>query len=199
MAKKAKKAMKEAPKSKPSSNTGVIVGVIVAIVVIIILVLLLRGGKQAAPSAGPTGPTAPTEAVPAKPTLSAVSPEFEKYCKESAGTTAPTLGYTPCACQLEGDSLKINLLNSGKEDIEGVYFEVKGTTKTIYFSDFNNVAAKETHEYTLSVNEIASQLGEKVTDLIVHASQNKKACLNTRLVILSKASCASTCKSSMAS
>ncbi len=198
MAKKAKKAAAKtaaAPRAKPSGNRGVVVGVIVAIVVIIILIFLLKGREAAPAPTGPEAPTVPTAEVPQpKPTLSAVSPEFERYCKESTGTTAPTLGYTPCSCRTEGNELKIALMNSGKEDIQGIYFEVKGETKTIYFSDNNNVAAKQTRDYVFSMDEITSQLGEKIVDILAHPAQNNKACLNTRLIIVSKASCVPQCK-----
>jgi hypothetical protein len=190
--KKAKKAMaREAPKAKPSGNRGLVVGVIVAAVVIIILILLLRG-KEAAPPVptGPEAPAAPTE--PARKTVElAPTPEFNTKCTSADKRTAVTLSYVPGTCTTADGSLTFTMKNPSRTaEVEGVYFEATSTSgKKSYVINNIVVSPGESIDYTISLSDLATAIGETVTDFIVYPSQAGLACLNSRSIVIKQQSC----------
>ncbi len=198
-----KKKQHKKEKHKPKkSYAGLIFGIVAVVVVLVILFFALKGCKkeEAKPTKPtPTEPTKPT--IEPKPKISTKAPNEIRYCEKTTelkeGKIMIALGYKPCSCKVENGDATLTIMNSGYGDLKAMWFKISGDAKSIYMFDNNMVKSKDSRTYEFDMNQLKTELGEPVKDIIalpVNGNDVDSVCLNQRLIVIKKASCLDRCQ-----
>ena len=187
-----------------------VVGVIVAILVIVILVMVFRKGMMPETPAAQNQPVQKTEDVAktadpsetvfpkAKVAIEqSTQPSIINYCDR---TKFYSIGYKPCSCNLKDNILKIELKNTGKVDIDKIWFQVTGMNgKMSYLAVDKAMKSQETEDFKINLAETEKSLGATVEDIValpgLSVDGKDNVCLNQRLLLIKNTNCLSQCTS----
>ena len=164
-------------KAKVTSKQGSPIRWIIAIVVVVIVIALFarNGGEE--PTQVAEQPV--VQEVEKGALASAATPEFNKACKGIA------IGLVPGSKSVADNVVTATFKNSAKVTLEGAYFEFGSGDNMVYRKNTDAIGGGDTMEYVVDLNEVASELGSAVMTFTVYPSLDGKACVNSRVFVVS--------------
>lgn len=210
--KKIQESKNEQKETDTDNTMKYIVGIIIAVLIIVLLAMLFKKstGPEAPVTQTPQTPvktetpseksteTTPSETVFPKAKVAveqSTQPSVINYCDR---TKFYAIGYKPCTCNLQDSTLKIELKNTGKVDIEKVWFHVTAMNgKSAYLAVDQTLKPKEVETFKINLGQTEKTLGATVEDVValpgLSVDGKDNVCLNQRLLLIKDTNCLSQC------